>query len=110
MKLKFVLLVVLLTTPFAILYANPYLELKNTVPFKDHHSGTSTSHLRLGYKFDNNFYVEGGAMSHGSSYEAGYKFKKRKWTLKGKWEGSDSSKRDYFKSKIETELRYTFGD
>ena len=56
------------------------------------------------------FYVEGGAMSHGSSYEAGYKFKKGKWTIKGKWEGSDSSKRDYFKSKIETELRYTFGD
>ena len=98
MKLKFVLLVVLLTTPFATPYANPYLELKNTVPFKNHHSETSTSHLRL------------GAMSHGSSYEAGYKFKKGKWTLKGKWEGSDSSKRDYFKSKIETELRYTFGD
>ena len=89
MRLKFVLLVVLLTTPFVTPHANPYLELKNTVPFKDYHSETSTSHLRLGYKFDNNFYVEGGAMSNGSSYEAGYKFKKGKWTIKGKWDGSD---------------------
>ena len=108
--MKRFLLIILLFFWSTLAIANPYLEFKNTVPFKDYHSETSTSHLRLGYKFDNNFYVEGGAMSNGSSYEAGYKFKKGKWTIKGKWEGSDSSKKDYFKSKIETEFRYTFGN
>ena len=51
-----------------------------------------------------------GATSKQDNVLFTYKFKKGKWTIKGKWEGSDSSKRDYFKSKIETELRYTFGD
>ncbi len=49
-------------------------------------------------------------MTHGSSMEMGYKFKKNGWTIKGKFEGQDSNKRDYFKSKIQTEIRYTFGD
>lgn len=91
-------------------YANTYLEFKNELPFRDTTSQDQTNHLRLGYKFDNSFYIEAGRMTHGSSMEMGYKFKKNGWTIKGKFEGQDSSKRDYFKSKIQTEIRYTFGD
>ena len=49
-------------------------------------------------------------MSHGTSYEAGYKFSKGNWTIKGKWEGTDSNQRDTFNSKLETEIRFTFGE
>ena len=90
--------------------ANPYIEIKNSIPFIGKYSQSTVTHARLGYKFDNNMYIEGGPMSHGESYEAGYKFKKGNWTFKGKWEGSDSSQREKFRSKLETEIRYTFGE
>jgi hypothetical protein len=101
--------ILIMSIPMTAL-ANPYLEFKNVVPFVDTYSQTSISHLRLGYKLKNNLYVEGGVMSHGTSYEAGYKFSKGNWTIKGKWEGTDSNQRDTFNSKLETEIRFTFGE
>ena len=106
--MKFIM-TILMSIPMTIL-ANPYLEFKNVVPFVDTYSQTSISHLRLGYKLKNNLYVEGGVMSHGTSYEAGYKFSRGNWTIKGKWEGTDSHQRDTFRSKLETEIRFTFGE
>ena len=103
------IMTILMSIPMTAL-ANPYLEFKNVVPFVDTYSQTSISHLRLGYKLKNNLYVEGGVMSHGTSYEAGYKFSRGNWTIKGKWEGTDSHQRDTFNSKLETEIRFTFGE
>ena len=40
----------------------------------------------------------------------GYKFSRGNWTIKGKWEGTDSHQRDTFNSKLETEIRFTFGE
>jgi len=106
--MKFIM-TILMSIPMTAL-ANPYLEFKNVVPFRDTYSQPSISHLRLGYKLKNNLYVEGGVMSHGTSYEAGYKFSKGSWTMKGKWEGTDSNQRNTFNSKLETEIRFTFGE
>jgi hypothetical protein len=107
--MKLIMTILIMSIPMTAL-ANPYLEFKNVVPFVDTYSQTSISHLRLGYKLKNNLYVEGGVMSHGTSYEAGYKFSKGNWTIKGKWEGTDSNQRDTFNSKLETEIRFTFGE
>ena len=101
---------ILMSIPMIAVAGNPYVEFKNVVPFRDTYSQPSISHLRLGYKLKNNLYVEGGVMSHGTSYEAGYKFSKGNWTIKGKWEGTDSNQRDTFNSKLETEIRFTFGE
>ena len=107
--MKLIMTILIMSIPMTAL-ANPYLEFKNVVPFRDTYSQPSISHLRLGYKLKNNLYVEGGVMSHGTSYEAGYKFSKGNWTIKGKWEGTDSNQRDTFNSKLETEIRFTFGE
>jgi len=107
--MKLIMTILMMSIPMTAL-ANPYLEFKNVVPFRDTYSQPSISHLRLGYKLKNNLYVEGGVMSHGTSYEAGYKFSKGNWTIKGKWEGTDSNQRDTFNSKLETEIRFTFGE
>ena len=107
--MKLIMTILMMSIPMTAL-ANPYLEFKNVVPFRDTYSQPSISHLRLGYKLKNNLYVEGGVMSHGTSYEAGYKFSKGNWTIKGKWEGTDSHQRDTFNSKLETEIRFTFGE
>jgi hypothetical protein len=107
--MKLIMTILIMSIPMTAL-ANPYLEFKNVVPFVDNYSQTSTSHLRLGYKLKNNLYVEGGVMSHGTSYEAGYKFSRGNWTIKGKWEGMDSNQRDTFNSKLQTEIRFTFGE
>mgnify|MGYP006970503397 FL=1 len=107
--MKLIMTILIMSIPMTAL-ANPYLEFKNVVPFRDTYSQPSMSHLRLGYKLKNNLYVEGGVMSHGTSYEAGYKFSKGNWTIKGKWEGTDSNQRDTFNSKLETEIRFTFGE
>ena len=107
--MKLIMTILIMSIPMTAL-ANPYLEFKNVVPFRDTYSQTSISHLRLGYKLKNNLYVEGGVMSHGTSYEAGYKFSRGNWTIKGKWEGTDSHQRDTFNSKLETEIRFTFGE
>ena len=55
-------------------------------------------------------YVEGGPMTDGKSFEAGYKFTRGNWTFKGKVEAKDRNDRDFIGSKVETEIRYTFGD
>ena len=107
--MKLIMTILMMSIPMTA-NANPYLEFKNVVPFRDTYSQTSISHLRLGYKLKNNLYVEGGVMSHGTSYEAGYKFSRGNWTIKGKWEGTDSNQRDTFNSKLETEIRFTFGE
>ena len=90
--------------------ANTYIEVKNELPFKDFDSQQDVTHLRLGYKFDNNMYVEGGPMTDGKSFEMGYKFKRGNLTFKGKVESKDRKDRDFIDSKVETEIRYTFGD
>ena len=107
--MKLIMTILMMSIPMTAL-ANPYLEFKNVVPFRDTYSQPSISHLRLGYKLKNNLYVEGGVMSHGTSYEAGYKFSRGNWTIKGKWEGMNSNQRDTFNSKLQTEIRFTFGD
>jgi len=107
--MKLIMTILMMSIPMTAL-ANPYLEFKNVVPFRDTYSQPSISHLRLGYKLKNNLYVEGGVMSHGTSYEAGYKFSRGNWTIKGKWEGTDSNQRNTFNSKLETEIRFTFGE
>ena len=89
--------------------ADAYAGFKNEVPFKNLKAQSDINHLRLGYKFDNSLYIEAGAMTGGTGIEMGYKFKKGNWTIKGKFEGTDTSQRDYFKSKIETEVIYKFG-
>ena len=55
-------------------------------------------------------YVEAGPMTNGNSFEMGYKFKRGNWTFKGKFEGKDKNTKDFIGSKVETEIRYTFGD
>lgn len=90
--------------------ANTYIEVKNELPFRDFKSQQDVTHYRLGYKFDNNMYVEGGPMTDGKSFEAGYKFTRGNWTFKGKVEAKDRNDRDFIGSKVETEIRYTFGD
>ena len=90
--------------------ADTYIEVKNELPFRDFDSQQDVTHLRLGYKFDNNMYVEGGPMTDGKSFEMGYKFQKGNWTFKGKVESKDRNDRDFIGSKVETEIRYTFGD
>jgi hypothetical protein len=107
--MKFIM-TILMSIPMIAVAGNPYVEFKNVVPFVDNYSQTSTSHLRLGYKLKNNLYVEGGVMSHGTSYEAGYKFSRGNWSIKGKWEGLNSNQRDTFNSKLQTEIRFTFGE
>jgi hypothetical protein len=103
------LLTILLFCP-TLVTANTYIYFNNEVPFQDFKSQESNSYLRLGHKFDNNFYIEGGPATYGSSYEAGYQVTTGRWTFKGKWEGEDSNESQHFDSKIETEIKYTFGD
>ena len=88
--------------------AAPYIEYKNELPFKGEKSQDVTQHLRLGYQFDNNIYLEAGPMTDGYGFETGYKFRMDNLVIKGKFEGADSDERDYIKSKLETEIRYTF--
>jgi len=81
--------------------AEPYIEYKNSTKFTHiSDSMKTTEYLRVGYKFEKNYYVEFGK----DSAEAGYKFKKGNFTLKGKLE----STKDFSKNGLETEIRYTF--
>ena len=79
--------------------AEPYLEYKYKSLLEDPTVKTS-SFTRVGYKFSKNYYAEVGD----GSAEAGYKFKKGGFTLKGKLE----STKDFSKNGLETEIRYTF--
>ena len=105
-----VIFVVLFSGSPLLSKANPYVEVKNSIPFIGKYSQSTSTNVRLGYEFNNNMYIEGGLMNHGKSYEAGYKFIKGKWTFKGKLEGAESHQSEKFRSKLETEIRYTFGD
>lgn len=83
-----------------------YLEYKSEVKFRNSNHRNSVDHLRFGYKFDNNVYIEVGPRTDGTSGELGYKYKfSDTWSIKGKWEAHDI---DRFKHKLETELRYSF--
>ena len=79
--------------------AEPYLEYKYKSLLEDPVAKTS-SVTRVGYEFSKNYYMEIGD----GSAEAGYKFKKGGFTLKGKLE----STKDFSKNGLETEIRYTF--
>lgn len=93
-------------------HANPYIEMKNELPFLDmeYKDRDPITHYRLGYKWDNNMYAEFGHMTGGTSYEMGYKFDKGNWTFKGKLEGKDRNNANFINNKIQTEIRYTFGE
>jgi len=88
-------------------HANPYIEYKHEHQHKDWKFDKNTQHLRFGYKADNNLYLEAGPMTDGYSWESGYKFKRDKFTFKGKLETKDADG-SVPKSKLETEIRYTF--
>jgi len=92
--------------------ANPYIEIKSEVTYKDFTSTDAVNHTRFGYEkkslTGNKIYFEGGHMTGGSSWEAGYKTRlSDTLVVKGKLE----SKRErglQSKTKLETEIRYTW--
>lgn len=98
----------LLLLPLAV-SAGPYVEMKSETSFAGERRGSTVTHKRLGYEqsiYAGKIYLEGGHMTGGSSFEAGYKFKLgEKFLIKGKVEGKRT---DGTKNKVETELRYTF--
>ena len=107
-----IVIVVLMGSLFTMLEANAdtYIEIKSETKFNDQmHRGDTTNHTRIGFEKKTDFgkvYVEGGHMTDGHSFEAGYKYRMSEHlTIKGKFEGKDSSQ---LKSKLETEFRYTF--
>jgi len=91
--------------------AAPYVEYKNEYEMKDFNYDKKVDHLRFGYQADSTWgkpYFEIGPMTHGTSWEAGYKFKLDalpRLEFKGKLETKDTG---VAKSKFETEIRYTF--
>jgi hypothetical protein len=95
--MKKLLTIAILITP--TLQADPYLEYKYKSLLESPTTKTS-SFTRVGYKFSKNYYLEVGK----DSGEAGYKFKKGNFTLKGKLE----STKNFQKNGLETEVRYTF--
>ena len=85
-------IIILLIGMASQLAAAPYIEYKNEVELK----------------YDNYVkkFIELGVMSeYGKAGEIGYKFNKDSWTFKGKWELKNHLEH---KSKIQTEIRYTF--
>ena len=92
--------------------ANPYIEIKSEVTYKDFTSTDAVNHTRFGYEkkslTGSNVYFEAGHMTGGSSWEAGYKTRlSDTLVIKGKLEG----KRErglQSKTKLETEIRYTW--
>ena len=92
--------------------ANPYIEIKSEVTYKDFSSTDAVNHTRFGYEkkslTGSNVYFEAGHMTGGSSWEAGYKTRlSDTLVIKGKLEG----KRErglQSKTKLETEIRYTW--
>lgn len=96
-----------------ILFAYPvdaqgYIAYAHELPFEDTASQPETHSLRLGY-IANGMYIEAGPMTGGHSMEMGYKVKKGNWIFKTKYEGEETSHISFFKSKIETEVIYKFG-
>ena len=97
------LFILLLTVPSA--FAEPYVEYKSELKYKDTNFRKDIHHFRIGYQTKKNFYFEAGPRSNGSSAEVGYKFEKGPFTIKGMWEGSKTDSLDH---KLETEVRYTW--
>jgi len=106
--MKKLITVVLVTLMSVSAFAGPYVQLKNKVKFTEFSDATfsgSTSHFRLGYK-GKSTYIEAGAMTGGSSVEAGYKFKfGNGFSIKGKIESTNV---DDWKHGFETKIRYSF--
>lgn len=101
-------LVALISAP---VMANPYVEYKNEYELKDWTHTKTVDHMRFGYQADDTIgrpYFEIGPMTHGYSWEAGYKFNlPHHLQLKGKVETKDQ-KDKVPSTKIETELRWTW--
>lgn len=93
----------------ALANAEQYLEIKTETSYKGFSRGDTTTHVRLGSEKTltrGKIYIEAGHMSDGHSFEAGYKYKwDNRLVIKGKYEGK---KVNQTKSKLETEIRYTF--
>jgi len=106
LALAIILVVVFFTSDVR---ATPYIAYAHELPFEDFKSQSETHSFRLGY-ISNGMYIEAGPMTGGHGMEMGYKVKKGNWTFKTKYEGEETSQRDYFKSKIETEVIYKFGN
>ena len=100
------LVILFLVTPAQ---AQGYIAYAHELPFNGTKSQTETHSLRLGYK-TNGMYIEAGPMTGGHSMEMGYKVKKGNWIFKTKYESEETRYTTLFKSKIETEVIYKFGD
>lgn len=78
--------------------AESYIEYKHKRSLD--HSGKTSQFVRVGRKFENNFYLEVGK----DSAEGGYKKKFGNFVMKGKVESIN----DFNKNGLEVEARYTF--
>ena len=92
--------------------ASPYIEIKSEHVFKDFASTDAVHHTRFGYEkkslTGNKIYFEGGHMTGGSSWEAGYKTRLSDTLIvKGKLEGKRERGKEA-KTKLETEIRFTW--
>lgn len=92
--------------------AGPYVEIKSEVTYKDFSTTDSVNHTRFGYEkkslTGNKIYFEGGHMTGGSSWEAGYKTRLSDTLIvKGKLEGKRERGKEA-KTKLETEIRFTW--
>ena len=110
--MKLILLAIATVITLGASSADLYIEYKNEQPILSMSLiptiGDEIHHFRLGTTKTYNgltLYLEGGGMTDGYSYETGYKYKTGNWTIKGKYEGKDSGVN---KSKLQTEVRYTF--
>jgi len=109
-EMKYLILLLVLFVSTASADFRSYVEWKNEIKMVNSNHKVNIDHLRFGAKF-NKFYGEIGPMStdigSGISAELGYKFKfKKRWELKGKWEGTTID--DILGHKLETELRFYF--
>ena len=95
MKLLIALFAFLL--PTAVI-ADTYVEYKHKRSLDV--SGKTSHFVRVGHKFENNFYLEVGK----DSAETGYKKKFGNLVMKGKVESTN----DFDKNSLEIETRYTF--
>jgi len=88
-------------------HSAPYVEWKHQDAFRNLGDPLKTTdHLRLGYKTSKNYYFEMGPRTHGIAAEMGGKNVVAP-NLLLKWK-VESNRVDYWKHKIETEVRYTF--
>ena len=81
-----------------VVIADTYVEYKYKTSLDV--SGKTSQFVRVGHKFENNFYLEVGK----DSAETGYKKKFGNLVMKGKVESTN----DFDKNSLEIEARYTF--